>query len=256
MHMRLRRSAVRAVKAACAVLTALLALAACAGRSAGSDPDVLGDWVLVSGIPQPAGATATLVIEDDQVRGVSFCNHYSGSYTLDGDVLAVSGLGGTDMGCDPAVLAAETAFVTALGTADRVARDGADLVLSGPDGTLRFARQAPVVDRALAGTTWTLDTLVDGEVASSVLGFPTLAPADDGTATGATGCRGFVGTWSVAGDVLTLDVTRDALGCPDDLGRQDGHVLAVLDSAPRFDIDGDRLTLTAPDGRGLVYRAG
>jgi heat shock protein HslJ len=234
------------------LLVALLALAGCGGAAAG--PDVLGDWVLVSGVPQPAGVSATLVVEEDRLRGVSFCNHYSGSYTLDGRVVAIDGLGGTDMGCDPAVLAAETAFLTALGSADRMARDGSDLVLSGPDGSLRFARQAPVPDRELSGTTWTLDTLVAGEVASSVLGSPTLELAADGTATGSTGCRGFLGTWQVAGDVLTLVVTRDHIGCPDDLGRQDEHVLAVLDAAPRFAIDGDRLTLTAPDARGLVYR--
>jgi heat shock protein HslJ len=215
---------------------------------------VLGDWVLVSGVPQPSGVPATLVVEDAQVRGVSFCNHYSGSYTLDGEALVIDGLGGTDMGCDPDVMAAETAYLSALGTADRMVRDGADLVLTGPEGSLRFSRQAPVPDRELTGTTWTLDTLVDGEVASSVLGSPTLELAPDGTATGSTGCRGFLGTWQVSGDVLTLDVTRDDIGCPGDVGRQDGHVLAVLDAAPRFAIDGDRLTLTAPDGRALVYR--
>jgi heat shock protein HslJ len=238
------------------VLAALLAVAACAGGSAGADPDVRGDWVLVSGVPQPGGITATLVVEEAQVRGVSFCNHYSGSYTLDGEVLAIDGLGGTGMGCDPDVLAAETAFLTALGSADRMTRDGADLVLTGADGSLRFSRQEPVPDRELAGTTWTLDTLVDGEVASSVLGSPTLELTPDGTATGSTGCRGFLGTWQVAGAVLTLDMTRDDIGCPEDLGRQDEQVLAVLDAAAQFAIDGDRLTLTAPDGHGLIYRAG
>jgi heat shock protein HslJ len=236
------------------VLVALLTVAACAGGPAGASPDVLGEWVLVSGVSQPPGVAATLVVEDAQLRGISFCNHYSGGYTLDGDALAVDGLGGTDMGCDPDVLAAETAFLTALGSADRMTRDGADLVLTGADGSLRFSRQEPVPDRELAGTTWTLDTLVDGEVASSVLGSPTLELTPDGTATGSTGCRGFLGTWQVAGDVLTLDVTRDDIGCPEDLGRQDEQVLAVLDAGPQYGIDGDRLTLTAPDGRGLVYR--
>ena len=236
------------------VLVALLTVAACAGSPAGASPDVVGEWVLVSGVSQPPGVAATLVVEDAQLGGISFCNHYSGGYSLDGDVLAITGLGGTDMGCDPDVLAAETTFLTALGSADRMARDGADLVVTGADGSLRFARQAPVPDREPAGTAWTLDTLVDGEVASSVLGSPTLELAPDGTASGWTGCRGFLGTWQVAGDVLTLDVTRDDIGCPADLGRQDEQVLAVLDAAPMFAIDGDRLTLTAPDGRALVYR--
>jgi heat shock protein HslJ len=234
------------------LLVALLALAGCGGVAAG--PDVLGDWELVSGLSHPPGVTATLVVEDAQLTGTSFCNHYSGSYTLGGEAPTVDGLGGTDMACDPDVMAAETAYLTALGAADRMARDGEDLVLTGPDLSLRFSRQAPVADRELAGTTWTLDTLVDGEVASSVLDGATLELAPDGTATGSTGCKGFLGTWLAAGDVLTLDVTRDDVGCPEDLGRQDEQVLAVLDAAPTYRIDGDRLTLTAPDGRGLGYR--
>ncbi len=36
---------------------------------------------------------------------------------------------------------------------------------------------------------------------------------------------------------------------------QSEHVTAVLDAPPTAVVDGDRLTLTAPDGRGLVYRA-
>ncbi|WP_448626902.1 META domain-containing protein [Geodermatophilus sp. URMC 64] len=244
------------------VLVALLAVAGCARTSAGSSPDVLGSWQFVAGssggaaLPQPTGASATLVFEDTRLRGISFCNHYAGGYTLDGDALTIDGLGGTEMGCDPHVMAAETAFLTALGAADRAAREGDELVLTGADLALRFTRQAPVPDRELVGTSWTLDTLVEGEVASSVLGEATLRLAEDGTATGSTGCRGVLGTWQIAGAVLTLDVTRDDIGCPGDVGRQDEHVLAVLDNGPRVAIDGDRLTLTAADGNGLIYRAG
>ena len=231
-------------------VVALLALAACGGQ-AGGGPDPRGAWELVSD-----DGTATLVLEDGQLSGRSFCNSYSGSYRLDDDALSVAGLGGTEMGCEPQVMAAETAFLSALAAADRVSLDGEELVLTGADVTLRFREQPPVEDRALAGTRWVLDTLVDGEVASSVLGEGTLRLADDGTASGSTGCRPFLGTWQVSGDALSLVLTRDDVGCPADLGRQDEHVLAVLDAGPRATVDGERLTLTAPDGRGLSYRAG
>jgi heat shock protein HslJ len=101
-----------------------------------------------------------------------------------------------------------------------------------------------------------LDTLVDGEVASSVLGEATLHLAEDGTATGSTGCRAWTGTWQSAGDVLAFpSLTNEDVACPPDLADQDAHVLDVLGNGPQVAITGDRLTLTAGDGRGLSYRA-
>jgi len=251
------------VRTTALLLAGLLVLAGCSGGAAPAAPEVLGEWELVSGsaaggpLPRPAGMPATLSFEGAQLGGVSFCNHYSGGYRLDGDALTVEPLGGTEMGCDPEVMAAEAAFLGALAAADHAAVEGVELVLTGADVALRFQRPAPVVDRELAGTRWVLDTLVEGETAASVLAEPTLQLAPDGTAAGSTGCRPFRGTWHVSGDVLALpDLTRDDIGCPADLGRQDEHVLAVLDAGPRFAIAGDRLTLSAADGRGLSYRAG
>lgn len=249
------------------VLAALLVLAACARPAANQPaaddgPDVLGSWELAAAwtggrsLSWPEGARATLELDERQVSGTSFCNRYAGDYRLDGYAITIGTLGGTEMACDREVMDAERAFLTALAAVENITRDDDALVLSSPDVSLTFTRQGAAPDRELTGTTWTLDTLVDGEVASSVLGAAMLQLAPDGTATGGTGCRGFLGTWQVVGDVLSLDLTRDDVGCPADLGRQDGHVLAVLDSAPQFAIDGDRLTLTAPDARALAYRAG
>ncbi|MGY1617716.1 META domain-containing protein [Geodermatophilus sp. SYSU D00691] len=253
------------VRTAVLLVTGLLVLAACGGSAGSPRPDVLGSWELVSGsaggapLPRPAGVVATLVFGDGELSGRSFCNHFSGTYRLDDGALTVEGLGGTEMGCDPDVMAAETAFVSALGSVDRAALEGSELVLTGTGVALRFREPAPVPDREPAGTTWVLDTLVDGRSASSTVSTAepgTLLLAPDGSLTGSTGCKPFRGTWSADGDVLTLVVDRDDVGCPEGLGRQDEHVLAVLDSGPTAAVDGDRLTLTAPDGRALGYRAG
>ncbi|MGY1811850.1 META domain-containing protein [Blastococcus sp. SYSU D00820] len=239
-------------------------LAACGDRGAGS-PDVVGSWQFADGtadgaaLPRPAGAGATLEVTPGELRGRSFCNSFSAGYRQDGDSIALDGLGGTEMGCEPELMAAESAFLGALGRITTAARDGADLVLTGDGVRLRFTPVVPAPDRDLAGTRWVLDTLVDGRTASSTVSSAapgTLELAPGGPVTGSTGCRGFVGTWETAGDVLTLVVDRDDVGCPDDLGRQDAHVLAVLDSGPRWTVAADRLTLTADDGRGLGYRAG
>jgi heat shock protein HslJ len=246
------------------LLLALLAvLGGCAAPADAADPpEVSGSWVLVAGeaagarLPQPAGATATLVFEADRLSGRAFCNSFSADYRLAGDALRVTALGSTEMGCAGPVMAAESAFLTALGAVDRVVRDGDELVLTGGDGTLRFTRQVPEPDRPLVGTRWVLDTLADPETASSVLGEAVLELAPDGTATGSTGCRAWTGGWQQEGSTLMVRPVAEEVPCAPDLTRQDDQVLAVLAAAPAATVEGARLTVTAPDGRGLSYRAG
>jgi heat shock protein HslJ len=91
-----------------------------------------------------------------------------------------------------------------------------------------------------------------------VLGEAVLELAPEGTATGTTGCNAWTSTWQLDGDVLTVEPLLTSIGCDADapLVAQDGHVTAVLGARPTAVVDADRLTLTAADGRGLVYRAG
>jgi heat shock protein HslJ len=248
------------VSRAVLLLAALLATG-CADPAAGSS-DVLGDWYLAEGtadgVPLPQlTEPATLTIGPDELSGTSFCNHYGSTYRIDGATLAVDGLGGTDMACAHDVMAAESAYLGALGRADTVGHDGADLLLTGDGIRLRFSPVPPAPDRELAGTRWVLDTLVDGEVASSTLGEPAvLLLRPDQTAEASTGCRTVTGTWLVEDGALVIDDLLADGTCPPDVVRQDDHVAAVLAGGPVAEISEDRLTLTGPDGRGLVYRAG
>ena len=117
-------------------------------------------------------------------------------------------------------------------------------------------RVRAMADSALAGTRWVLDTLVDGETASSVLGDARLELAPDGTLAASTGCRSIGGSWRTDGDALVLDAAYDSVGCTPPADRQDEHVLGVFAARPVVTIDGNRLTLTAADGRALGYRVG
>jgi heat shock protein HslJ len=77
-----------------------------------------------------------------------------------------------------------------------------------------------------------------------------------GTASASTGCRSISGSWLLEDDALVIDdLLAGAEPCPPDVAAQDEHVLAVLQSGPRVEIEEDRLTLTGTDGRGLSYRA-
>jgi heat shock protein HslJ len=57
-----------------------------------------------------------------------------------------------------------------------------------------------------------------------------------------------------AGGDRALATTR--MACVDDAAtQQERHVLEVLEAGPlTVEVTGDRLQLTAPDGRGLAYR--
>ena len=245
------------------LLLGALALAACgADASAGGGPsDVEGGWHLTGGtadaaeLPAPPGTQATLDLAGEEARGTAFCNSWFATARLDGSALSFEGIGQTEMGCPPEAMAAESAYLSALAGVRTATVRGEELVLIGDGVELRFSRVAPVPDSPLAGTRWVLDTLVDGETASSVLGDAQLGLAPDGTLTASTGCRTIGGTWRAEGNSLVLDFAYDTFGCPPPADGQDEHVLGVLAARPVPTVDGDRLTLTGPDGRALGYSA-
>ena len=131
-------------------------------------------------LPRPPGRRATLDVGADSLSGRRFCNHYSSTYRLDGDALVVDGLGGTEMACEPEVMAAETRLPDARSArADTVGGRGRRPACSpGTASELRFTPVPPVPDSALAGTRWVLETLVEGEAASSTLGEPAVLLLD------------------------------------------------------------------------------
>ena len=243
------------------LLLGAMALAACRTDSPSGGPEVTGEWQLASGtalgaeLPFPPGTIATLALSGGEANGAAFCNRFFASYELDGSSFSFGDMGRTEMGCEPDVMAAEDTYLAALDAVDTAVLDGADLLLTGAGVELRFGPVADVPDSPPAGTRWVLDTLVDGETASSVLGEAQLELAPDGTVIASTGCRTIGGTWRTDGDSLVLDAAYDAFGCLPPAERQDEHVLGVFAARPVPAIDGDRLTLTAADGRALGYRA-
>ena len=245
-----------------ALLLAAVLLAGCAAGIGAAD-DVDGEWELAEGtadgapLPLPPGRAATLRLADGEAGGTSFCNHYTAAYSLDGDAVGFEGLGGTEMGCEPDVMAAEGAYLRALAAVDTVVLEDGGLALRGGGVELRFTPVAPVPDSPLEGTRWVLETVVEGGTASSTLGKPAVLDLlQDGTFSASTGCRSIAGSWRRHdGSVIFGDYAYDTVGCPAPVDRQDQHVLELLGAGPTAEITGDRLTLTRDDGRGLVYRA-
>lgn len=231
-----------------------------------SDPLGDGTWQLISGTADGTDLSLldshpiTIVATDDGIGGTAACNSYGGTAVIDGDSITLDTLFQTEMACMPdETMALESAYLAALSRVDTIAVDGTTLTLTGEGVTLTFEAQEPPADADLENTAWTLDSIIDGDsVSSTMMGVgsePTMTIVE-GTITGSTGCNTFNGTVTVGDDALEIGpLATTRMGCEDGLMAQETAVLAVLSGNPAFTIEGPSLTLTLPDGRGLVYRA-
>lgn len=243
---------------AAAVLLAACGADAADGDAASTVPPVPdGQWDLLSGAPIVDGFPVTLIIEGAGVNGRAACNSYFGSVAVDGASITIGQLGQTEMACEPAVMDSEFAYLQALSAVTTWERTADRLTLSGGDVELVFAPIPEVPTADLVGTTWQLETLIEGDAASTPVagteGF--LLLEDDGTLTGSTGCRELSGTWVDTGGEILFD-TFSAEGEPgDECREQDSLVVTVLGDGFRPVIEGDRLTVTSMGGIGLVFVA-
>ena len=247
----------------------VLALAACGQSSPIPSPepgdgDPQGDWQLVAGtvngqeVPILEDYRITLSLDGSRIGGTSACNSYGGTLRVDGGRLRIEDLAQTAMACvDEAAMTAEAIYMSGLAVVESISLDGDELLIQGPGVELRYVELAPPPTAELVDTVWTLETLVTGDVASSVAGEPaTLELRSDGTLHGSTGCRGFDGTWVEQGDeIITPKLVTTDEACPPELQQADSHVLAVIGDGFRASVDGGQLTLTDAGGAGLVYRA-
>lgn len=240
-------------------------LAACTAVSGAStapgNASAGGAWVLISG-NGPGGEIkifddhrVTLTIQGGEVGGTSACNHYGGTIAFSGNAVRIGQIGGTEMACEPDVMETESAYAAALMAVTRWGRDGDQLRLTGDGVDLRFALLPPVPDEEIIGTTWILDSLIQGEAASSVQGEAFLMLTADGKFTGMTGCRELQGGYIVRGDEIDFVEMAAQGDCPAELQAQDSFVIDVLGDGFSATIVGGSLTLSDNAGQGLVYRA-
>jgi heat shock protein HslJ len=254
------------------LLLAALVLAACGGTGqpgAESTPDPTGDWVLVEGRgPDGAlalvdGAPVTLTIDGERWGGVAACNSYGGTVHLDGDRFAFDdGIAVTEMAClDEDVMRLESAYLAALQAAEQVELRDGQLVLSGPEVELVYDEVAAEPDAELVGTTWRLESLVDGlgpdGAVTSVVGEPTLEFTEDGEVRGDTGCNTFSGGYELDDTTLRIGpLATTRMACDGLEAGQEEHVLSVLESAAvDVTLEGGSLRLAGSNDRALDYRA-
>lgn len=235
---------------------------------AGDDPLAgrifLSQSVKVDGQPHELVEGTRIMLrfsEDGQLTANAGCNTLGADVSTDGGRLTVSGIGGTEMGCDPALHTQDTWLATFLSDGPLWSYADGRLALTGDNTAIvLLERELADPDRTLAGTRWLVDTLVTGETASS------LPVGADGSAwlliegdtyTAYTGCRDVSGTVDIAADTLTFgDVVQTDPACPPHLAEVDELMLRVLSGeGVGYVVEGTRLRLDHPDGVGLGLHA-
>ncbi|MBN2113629.1 MAG: META domain-containing protein [Acidimicrobiia bacterium] len=257
-----------------ALLALVLALTACAEEevlvSPPADSSLPGTHWVVAGLTVdgdvpalPTDSRPTLDFDEaGGVSGHAGCNSYFGTVAFTGGGVAVTDIGSTLMACEPEVMEREARFLAALSRVDTVSLDTGRLTLIGEGGAVRIDLDpfVPEPDRPLAGTVWHLTTLVDGEVASSIIAGTTPTLLVDDTAariSGSTGCNNYFGPASFAEEQVTVGALASTkMACAPEVMQQEAFVLAVLGGAATWEIEGSALRITAADGRALEFAAG
>jgi heat shock protein HslJ len=155
----------------------------------------------------------------------------------------------TDMGCSQALMDQDSWLVEFFSDKPTLSLEGDYLTFAGASATLIFMdSEVAIPDRVLVGSTWTVDTFIDGETASTsnLEEYPTLLFNENGTVEVFTGCNDGDGRYTVSGDQLTfssLSYTRRS--CANEVvASAEYHVMGVLaESDLTFGIDATRLTI-------------
>lgn len=249
---------------AVAITVVFLVLTACGHQagSAGKDvgvPRLQGTYVVTaatdSGRPHSLVPGSRIEIRfGDRIVVTAGCNTMTGTYRIDGTRLVVQGLAMTEMGCAQPLMV-QDAWVASLldhpvqlvtGTNARLVSGNVVLALS--EG------RAVSPERPLVGTKWLLDTVYNGQTASSVpLGDVAWVVFDhNGNVSVNDGLNDGSGLVRVAGNQLTFgDLAWSLVGCVGH-GCPVGNFSKVLSGTATFAITGGSLTITqGVDGLGF-----
>lgn len=187
------------------------------------------------------------------------CNHMGGDARVDNGRLFVGDMASTMMGCDGGRNEQDAWVAKLLMDKPTIQLTGAELVIKSATAEVRLVdRKVADPDRPLAGTLWTVESLIDGQVASSIplgaVAHFTINP--DGALRGNTGCNQMGGTVVVTSTTLRFSgVFTTKMACEPDRMRLEQAVLDVLRDDVSYTIDADVLRLRHTSGKGLDLRA-
>ena len=185
--------------------------------------------------------------EEQEMNFHAGCNGHGGSFSMDGDVLTVHSMYGTEIGCSQELMDQDMWLAEFFMSSPTLNHTGDHLIVTGSDATLTFIDEnIAIPDQPLTNINWTVDTYTDGEIATAynIDPLPTLVFEDDGSFTVETGCNGINGSFSTNGDVLSFSLEDITLiACENDIASIESHILLVFSEDASFSINGNRLSI-------------
>ena len=240
----------------------LLALTACSStpQSTLDGTEWLSTAVSEDGGDHPLveGTQVRLGFAEGQLSASAGCNSMGGAYRVDDGRLILTGGAMTEMGCDEPRHSQDEWLFGFLGSQPTVAQEGDKLTLSSEETVIALQdREVAEPDLPLTGTTWTVDTILAGDAATSVPDdlVAALTFNRDGTVEIAAGCSPGTGTYEVGdGSLRIRDIETIETDCEDAARQLEAAVLPMLGADEiNYLIDAGSLTLDAGD-EGLVLR--
>jgi len=211
------------------------------------------DWLLVSYGPADSPTTVlpnapvSLSFDNMGELGGQACNHYGGTFTLEGRTIEMGDISQTLMACiDEGVTEQESAYTTALRSAETIYRDGDQLVITYEGGELRFIPAPEPEPTVLDGSLWRLVFFSDGQTDESALtNSLILVSFNNGEIGGYAGCNHFGGPFVTEGETITsVEAASTQRLCLDEaVMAQEAALLGGLSTATSYAIEGDNLTI-------------
>lgn len=193
-----------------------------------------------------AGSTVRLEFAEGQVTVGGGCNTLFADQAFDGTAVTIREFGGTAKGCDQQLMEQDERLMTVLPGRWKVV--GSELLVLSGDG--KEMELTPIVetDQPLAGTTWKLTSILDGDTASSAPQGVTATVTfdEEGTIGVMDGCNTGGGDVEIADSTLTIGQLMSTQMACSEPGKQRTQAAysQVLQGTVEYTIDGDTLTLT------------
>lgn len=206
--------------------------------------------------PPVKGSQIRFAFTGGDVQVTAGCNTMNGSYTLEGDQLEVSRLASTEMACREPLMDQELWLAELL--EEPVTVDGSEkITLTAGDVVLTLEDRTNMTpDASLTGTTWTLDSLIEGENAASAPdGNATITLDGSGNIKVRSYCNNGAGKVKVGDgtmDIGTIMMTMRACVDPEK-GKAESTMMKVLNGEVSFEIEEKKLTVTKGD-QSLEFR--
>jgi heat shock protein HslJ len=117
-------------------------------------------------------------------------------------------------------------------------------------------RQSPEPQSSLANTKWTLISFGQVNNETPVVDSSTVTLEFDaqGQAVGSGGCNPYSAHYEVQGNMLAFgEITHTLMACESEgIGQQEQHFFQSLETAGRFELSGDPLTIWYDNGQGVL----